>query len=203
MKRMLTLLLALLMILSCANFSLAETINEIPPAKEGETVVEFWMINWGGTDVAWTTGLIDKWNSNPDRPFYVNFTTVPNDAWDERIKAARASESAPDILVAHYAEVANYYHDGYTLDMTNLISPECWDDLYDQPRSFVTVEGALAAYPWRLEPSVVMYYDKASKGTEAYARLGAEILGEKYEEKPKKTVKAVPKKKKKKKTERK
>ncbi len=49
----------------------------------------------------------------------------------------------------------------------------------------------------------VMYYDKASKGTEAYARLGAEILGEKFEEKPKKTVKAVPKKKKKKKTERK
>ena len=32
----------------------------------------------------------------------------------------------------------------------------------------------------------VMYYDKNSKGAEAYARLGMEILGEKYEEKPKK-----------------
>ena len=32
----------------------------------------------------------------------------------------------------------------------------------------------------------VMYYDKSSKGAEAYARLGMEILGEKYEEKPKK-----------------
>ena len=32
----------------------------------------------------------------------------------------------------------------------------------------------------------VMYYDKNSKGAEAYARLGMELLGEKYEEKPKK-----------------
>lgn len=43
----------------------------------------------------------------------------------------------------------------------------------------------------------VMYYDRTSKGTEAYARLGMELLGEKYEEKPKKKLKAVPKKKKK------
>lgn len=34
----------------------------------------------------------------------------------------------------------------------------------------------------------VMYYDKSSKGTEAYARLGCEILGVKYEEKPKKKL---------------
>ena len=42
----------------------------------------------------------------------------------------------------------------------------------------------------------VMYYDKGSKGAEAYARLGMEILGESYEEKSKKKFNLTFKKKK-------
>lgn len=49
----------------------------------------------------------------------------------------------------------------------------------------------------------VMYYDKSSKGTEAYARLGCELLGEKYIEKPKKKLTDILKSKKKNKSERK
>ncbi len=43
----------------------------------------------------------------------------------------------------------------------------------------------------------VMYYDKSSKGAEAYERLGMEILGEKYDDKAKKKFKLNFKKKKK------
>lgn len=49
----------------------------------------------------------------------------------------------------------------------------------------------------------VMYYDKSSKGTEAYARLGCELLGEKYKEKPKKKLTDILKSKKINKSERK
>ena len=49
----------------------------------------------------------------------------------------------------------------------------------------------------------VMYYDKSSKGTEAYARLGCELLGEKYTEKPKKKLADILKTKKKNRSERK
>jgi len=49
----------------------------------------------------------------------------------------------------------------------------------------------------------VMYYDKSSKGTEAYARLGCELLGEKYTEKPKKKLTDILKSKKKNRSERK
>lgn len=168
MKRIVSLLLVLLMMLTLTNAALAEaTIAEAPPAKKGETVVSLWSIAWGGVDNDWMKALIHKWNNDPDREFYIDLVLVPESAWDERIKAARAAEEAPDILVAHYAEVANYFMDGYTQDMRNLVPQDAWDDLFDSARGFVSVGDAYAAYPWRLEPSCVMYYDKA-----AFAEVG-------------------------------
>ena len=49
---------------------------------------------------------------------------------------------------------------GYTLDLKDMIPQSAWDDLLDSAKSFITVGDAYAAYPWMLEPAVVMYYDK-------------------------------------------
>ena len=77
-----------------------------------------------------------------------------------RLAAARAAEIAPDVYTTDYSSVANDYANGYTLDLTNLVSQSAWDDLLDSAKSFVTIQDALVAYPWMMEPSIVMYYDK-------------------------------------------
>ena len=54
MKRILSVLLALVMLLSVSAIAFAEDPSTLsaPPAKEGETVVEFWCIMW------------ETWNQN-------------------------------------------------------------------------------------------------------------------------------------------
>jgi len=164
MKHILSVLLAVAMVLSLCAPALAEapeaSVLEAPPAKEGETVVEFWCIMWETWNQDWLKTQAYNFNSREDRPFYVNLQLIDGTTWNERMAAARASDDAPDILCADYASVANYYRMGYTLDLKEMIPQSAWDDLLDSAKDFITVGGAYAAYPWMMEPAVVMYYDK-------------------------------------------
>ena len=163
MKRLLSVLLALVMLMSVSAAALADDANvlEAPPAKDGETVVEFWCIMWETWNQDWLKTQVYNFNAREDRPFYVNLSLKNGgDVWNEAISGARASDSAPDILCADYASVANYYRQGYTLDLKDMIPQSAWDDLLDSAKEFITVGDAYAAYPWMLEPAVVMYYDK-------------------------------------------
>jgi multiple sugar transport system substrate-binding protein len=167
MKRILSVLLVIAMMLSLSAAALAEDTLEAPPAKEGETVVEFYCIMWESWNQNWLKTQVYNFNSRADRPFYVNLSLMDNDTFNQRIAAARAGDTAPDILCADYASVANFYRMGYTLDLKDMIPQSAWDDLLDSAKEFVTVGDAYAAFPWMMEPAVVMYYDK-----EAFTEVG-------------------------------
>ena len=168
MKRIMSLLLALAMLLSCAAAIAEESENvAIPEAKEGETVIEFWCGMWETWNQNWVKAQVDSWNAKEDRPFYVNLTWMDTSTMAQQLAAARAAEIAPDVYTTDYSSVANDYANGYTLDLTNLVSQSAWDDLLDSAKSFVTIQDALVAYPWMMEPSIVMYYDK-----EAFTSVG-------------------------------
>lgn len=163
-----SLLLALAMLLSCAAAIAEESENvAIPEAKEGETVIEFWCGMWETWNQNWVKAQVDSWNAKEDRPFYVNLTWMDTSTMAQQLAAARAAEIAPDVYTTDYSSVANDYANGYTLDLTNLVSQSAWDDLLDSAKSFVTIHDALVAYPWMMEPSIVMYYDK-----EAFTSVG-------------------------------
>ena len=49
---------------------------------------------------------------------------------------------------------------GMFLPLDELIPQDAWDDLYDNVRDMVTVNGKKYAYPQMLEPAVVLYYRK-------------------------------------------
>ena len=156
-----SLLLALAMLLSCAAAIAEESENvAIPEAKEGETVIEFWCGMWETWNQNWVKAQVDSWNAKEDRPFYVNLTWMDTSTMAQQLAAARAAEIAPDVYTTDYSSVANDYANGYTLDLTNLVSQSAWDDLLDSAKGFVTIHDALVAYPWMMEPSIVMYYDK-------------------------------------------
>lgn len=163
MKRILSLVLVLMMLLGGVSMASAENtgaIPEAPAAKDGEKVVQFWCIMWETWNQDWLKWQVYNFNAKEDRPFYVDFKLYDGAAWNEALSAARAADIAPDIICADYASVANNYIKGYTLNLKDLIPQDAWDDLLDSARSFVTVGDAYAAYPWMMEPAVVMYYDK-------------------------------------------
>ena len=94
MKRMLSLLIALAMLMSVCSFAVAESI-EAPEPKEGETVVNFWCIMWEPWNQDWLKTQVYNFNAKEDRPFYVLLELMDGGTWNERMAAARASDEAP------------------------------------------------------------------------------------------------------------
>ena len=80
MKKLVSLLLALMMLLSCSAVFAEETTA--PAAKEGETVVEFWCGIWENWNQNWVQSMVDKWNAQEDRPFFVNLTWMDTGTMD-------------------------------------------------------------------------------------------------------------------------
>lgn len=161
MKKLVSLLLALMMVLACVSSFAEETAAEPEyTAKEGETVVEFWCGIWENWNQNWIQSMVDAWNAKEDRPFFVNLTWMDTGTMNEQLAANRAADTAPDVYTDNYGDIANAYVNGYLLDLKDLLPQECWDDLLDSAKEFVTVGDAYVAYPWMMEPAIVMYYDK-------------------------------------------
>lgn len=164
MKRFLSLLMAICMLVSVAGLALAEENNgqipEAPAAREGEKVIDVWVITWQTWSQDWFNWQAYNWNAREDRPFYVNLQQYDGDTYATKLAAARASEGAPDIFVDNYANVILNYRNGYAQDLVGLIPQESIDDLLPSARQLVTLGDAIVAYPMMMEPSTVMYYDK-------------------------------------------
>jgi len=160
MKRFFSLLLVLAMMLTSVSALAEDTAVAIPEAKEGETVVEFWCGLWENWNQNWVQSMVDSWNAKEDRPFYVNLTWMDTGTMDQQLAAARAADIAPDVYTDSYGNISNAYRNGYILDLKDLLPQSAWDDLLASAKEFVTVGDALVAYPWMMEPSIVMYYDK-------------------------------------------
>lgn len=85
---------------------------------------------------------------------------IPGDAWEERISAARASNTAPDIFLMNYGGLPWNVADDLIQPLDSLIPQDAWDDLYDNIKDMITFGGQKYAYPQLVEPAVVMYYRK-------------------------------------------
>jgi multiple sugar transport system substrate-binding protein len=83
---------------------------------------------------------------------------VPGDGWDEKMKAAQASGTAPDIYLINYAKIPYYARDGLILALNDYIPRSAWNDLYDNVKGFVSYKGKYYAYPQLVEPATVLYY---------------------------------------------
>ena len=73
----------------------------------------------------------------------------------------RASRGkAPDIRTINYGNVANAAKTGQLMALNDLMDSAAFDDLYDNMKDFVAVNGQYYAYPKLVEPSAVMFYRK-------------------------------------------
>lgn len=163
MKKLLSLVLVAAMALSMIPVALAEDTTA------GKTEIVLWNQIFEDWNRAWCEEKVAEFNADPNQKYYVTQEFVDGSAWDEKMAAARAAGTMPDIYLENYSDLTWGVTNDYYLPLDDLIPQAAWDDLYDNIEAMVTIGGVHYAYPQMLEPGVVMYYRKdllAAQGLE-------------------------------------
>jgi multiple sugar transport system substrate-binding protein len=126
-------------------------------AAEGAVVVDFWQTKFSDPEDAWYKAAVERFNAAQSE-VTVRYQVVPSDAWDQKMKAAQAAGSAPDIYTINYAAVPVRARLGELAAITDYVAPEGWDDLDERFLEAVSVGDQHYAYPLLFEPSTVLYY---------------------------------------------
>lgn len=184
-KKSLAMLLALMMVLTigltaCSKPSptpSASTGTEAPPAPSDDvdggsaegtpdpaevgdrTTVLVWAQIFEDWNNQYTEDMTARFNEENEE-YYINLQFVPGDAWDEKLKAAQAAGTAPDAYMINYNKILHAASQGLLMPLNDYISQEAFDDLHDNIKEMVSYDGKYYAYPWLVEPSMVLYYNK-------------------------------------------
>ncbi len=156
MKKVLCLLLTVAVTLSLVPMAMAESAS----TTEGKTEIVLWNQIFEDWNRAWCEDMVAEYNAIPDNPYYVTQEFIDGSAWDEKIAAARAAGTMPDVYLVNYSNIPWGVTNDYFMPLDDLIPQAAWDDLYDNIEDMITVNGVHYAYPQLLEPAVVMYYRK-------------------------------------------
>lgn len=124
----------------------------------GKTVVQFWCTPFTTPENAWYKKVVDDFNKQSDS-VRVQFTSVPGDAWDQKLKAAQAAGKAPDLTVQS-GRLTDAVLTGTVHELDSLMPKEVWDDLVPLANEVVTVGGKHYGYPLLLEPQNMLYWNK-------------------------------------------
>lgn len=135
------------------------TMFSFPAFAEEPLIIRAWLTPFEEWDQDWTTKWFDAFNE-AHTDIQVEMQLVPGDAWDEKLKAAQAAGTAPDIINNSYGNVVTYAQAGTIMPLDDYTDPEIWDDLYDNIEEFITYNGKHYAYPKLVEPSIALFYRK-------------------------------------------
>lgn len=138
------------------------TLCAIPvsTAEGGKTEIVLWNQIFEDWNRAWCEKMVEEFNADPNQKYFITQEFVDSAAWTEKIAAARAAGTAPDLLLTNYSNLIWAAEQGLVLPTEDLIPQAAYDDLYDNVKQMISFNGHLYGYPQMLEPAVVMYYRK-------------------------------------------
>lgn len=139
-----------------------KTNEETTTTDDTETekvVVDFWTPQWGEEDKTWFEKHIKAYNSSQDA-VEVKMTIIPGAAWDEKVKAAQAAGTMPDVTTMNYNKIVFSAKQGTIQALDDYVDPAIFEDLHANVNDFVSVDGKHYAYPMLVEPSSLLFYRK-------------------------------------------
>jgi multiple sugar transport system substrate-binding protein len=149
---------ALLLVTACGSGTPGQSADEDDTGGDGDAVVvEMWQDKFSNEDNAWYKSKVDAFNAAHD-DVQIKLTVVPGDAWEQKMKAAQAAGTAPDLYTLNYSEVLPKARGGELAPIGELIADEAWADLDERFLGAVTEDGEQYAYPMLYEPSSLLYY---------------------------------------------
>ena len=146
--------------LAIASTSLGSAARSGGTAKSAAPVtVTFWQQKFEDYQQKWFTKEVKAFNASQNK-VKVNYVVVPGDVWIQKLKAAQAAGTQPDIATTNYGNVAPGVLNGQFAPLDDLLPKSTFADIRKNVRSFVRVQGEYYAYPMLVEPSTVLYYRK-------------------------------------------
>lgn len=131
-----------------------------PPAEIGDRKsVLVWAQIFEDWNNKYTEDMVARFNTE-NKDYYIDLQFVPGDAWDEKLTASQAAGTAPDAYMVNYNKILHAASQGMLMPLNDYISAEAFDDLHDNIKEMVSYDGKYYAYPWLVEPSMVLYYNK-------------------------------------------
>ncbi|WP_099159498.1 ABC transporter substrate-binding protein [Virgibacillus ndiopensis] len=131
---------------------------ESDKTESGKTVIDFW-VSWGDGKADWFNKWIDKYNESQDE-VEVKATFIAGDAWDQKVKAAQAAGTGPDVMTMNYGSIVFSAQQGKIQPLDEYVDPAIFEDLHDFANEFVSFDGKHYAYPFNAEPGSILLYRK-------------------------------------------
>jgi|GEM_PF-445702 len=125
---------------------------------EGEEIT-IWSQNFGDNWLSHFETRVHEYNLE-GRGYTIREEFVAGDAWDERITAARASGTCPDIYIQSYNHIPAGVQSGYYGPFDDYIDLAIIDDMLPIIKDMVSIGGKTYAVPLLSEPSMILYYRK-------------------------------------------
>ena len=105
MKKLLSKLICCTMAIGMSLTVLAGCGGKEDPAK-GKTKVIFWSPVFSETQThVWMKKYTDLYNETNKDNVYIDLSIIPEDVWDQKLKAAQEDGTAPEIIFVNYAEI--------------------------------------------------------------------------------------------------
>jgi multiple sugar transport system substrate-binding protein len=123
---------------------------------DGVAKVTFWQQKFEDYQQAWFKKAVDDFNAGHPK-IKVDYLVVPSDTWDQKLKAAQAAGTQPDVATTNYGRIASGVADGQFAGLDDLLPAAAFADVKDNVMNFFTVGGKHYAFPMLVEPSTVLY----------------------------------------------
>ena len=149
MKRFLSMLLCLAILLSLPMTSLAEEPKEL--VMWSRSFEQFY------NDLV--REIVEDYNA-ANRGYSVRVEFIAEAAWNERMSAAQAAGNAPDLYTISYNHIVTESKNKAIQPLTGLLAEEKIADITDAVLKMVSVGDQVYAFPMWTEPSALLYYRK-------------------------------------------
>ncbi len=155
-----SILLALLTVclVACKPPADITTGNKTEYMEEGATAINMWCARFE----EWQNQLNQKqrmeFNDIKDDGIQLYQTFIAQTDIDDRLRAARETNTVPDIYMISIGNLYKEVKNGYAKDITEYINT--WDDLVGNALEAVTYSGKQYGYPICMEPSSLVFYRK-------------------------------------------
>lgn len=128
------------------------------PAGDKEELV-LWNRDFEQWNLDFYTQRVEEYNQL-GRECTIKQESVADAVWNERMTAAQASGTAPDMYIISFSLLYSHVKDGMIQPLDGLIPQEGIDDLLPNIKDMVTIDGKVYAYPQLVEPSTILFYRK-------------------------------------------
>jgi len=124
---------------------------------DGRTTIQFWHRTFTPVENEWYADVVKQFNAAQSDITVVD-TEVPADAWDQKMKAAQAAGTAPDVYT-YSGALVEQVDAGQFASLSELLPQDKLDEILPAAQSISQVDGTYYAYPLLLEPQAVLFWN--------------------------------------------